>query len=205
MSYQPGVPTGFIPLNEDYLNLQQNFTQINNQWLVDHVPLTSTSGVPPNGYHTSVHLNPVSTTGTNPPTNYPPTRPPNTSGICQIFSAQTNDGINTDQTLYFLTGLNRLMQLTRNFSPSAATNGNTFLPGGLILQWMNISSPSSGTTYNFPRAFPANFFSIQLTAQVNDNSTIRAYVASNPTLTGFTLQSTSSSHFTNLFVMAIGN
>lgn len=175
MSYQPGVPTGSIPLNVDYKNLQQNFTQINNQWLVDHVPLTSTSGVPPNGYHTSVHLNPISTTGTNPPTNYPPALPPNTSGICQLFSAQTNDGINTDQTLYFLTGLNRLMQLTRNFTPTVGANGSfpsngyTFIPGGFILQWGSVAATSSNPTVTFTAAggiaFSSAIYNVQVTRQ----------------------------------------
>ena len=36
MSYQPGIPTGFIGLNEDYLNIQNNFTELNTQFSVDH-------------------------------------------------------------------------------------------------------------------------------------------------------------------------
>ena len=131
MTYQPGVPTGSVPLNQDYLNLQQNFTQINNQFLVDHVPLTSTSGTPPNGYHRVVHMVPVSTVASNPPNNQPinPADYTATPGYGQLLNAQINDGINTDTAFYFLTSANRLLQMTRNFVPIGTTIGATFLPG----------------------------------------------------------------------------
>ncbi len=144
MTYQPGIPTGSVPLNQDYVNLQTNFGQLNTQFLVDHVPLTSTSGTPPNGYHTKIHMVPPSTPSSNPPSNYPPNGYTATAGYGQVFAPTTNDGINTDQTLFFLTGGNRLLQLTRNFVPVASANGYTFLPGGLILQWGTVTAAFSG-------------------------------------------------------------
>jgi hypothetical protein len=159
MTYQPGIPTGTVPLNQDYLNIQGNFTSLNTQWQVDHVPLTTTGGSPPNGYHTQVHLVPQST-------------PLATSGYGQVYSNTVNDGINTDQTLFFLTGGNRNLQLTRNFVPVSASNGYTFLPGGLILQWglvngthggdnhFNGGDSSSVTFATSNIAFPNNCFTV---------------------------------------------
>ncbi len=156
MSYQPGIPTGTVPLNQDYLNLQQNFTQINTQFLVDHVPLTSTSGTPPNGYHEAIHMVPVSTTASNPPNNQPINGYTATAGYGQLFSAQIYDGINTDTAFYLLTGGNRLLQMTRNFVPVATNNGSTFLPGGLIMQWAT-ATYSSGSVVVFPQPMTSCF------------------------------------------------
>lgn len=163
MSYQPGIPTGTVSLDVDYQNLQNNFQQLDTQFGIDHIPFSNTSGIPPggvNGYHTSVHFNPQSTTVTDPPNNYDPTNsnplsyPAATAGFGQMFSCQVNDGINTDESLYYLSGGNRLTALTRNFAPTASTNGQTFLPGGLILQWgyksgLSGSWPTSQQTLNF--------------------------------------------------------
>jgi hypothetical protein len=161
MAYQPGIPTGTVPLNQDYLNLQGNFSSLDAQWKVDHVPLTNTGGVPPagdNGYHTFVHLVPFSTTTTNPTKNQPVVAPAATAGYGQLFGAEINDGINTDQALYYLSGGNRLTQLTRNVQPVTAPNGYTFLPGGLLFQWgASSTGPTPGTT---PTSFNIAFTSV---------------------------------------------
>ncbi len=134
MTYQPGIPTGSIPLNQDYLNIQQNFNQINIQFPVDHVPLTSTSGSPPNGYHTVIHL-------------VPQNAPPPTVGYGQILNNTGNDGFNTDQTLFFQSGNGLLLQLTRNFQPILNTNGSTFMGGGLVIQWGIVNGTHGGDNH----------------------------------------------------------
>lgn len=151
MPYQPNIPTGSVPLNQDYLNLQGNFSQLNTTYGVDHVPLTDNSGIPPagiTGMHTAIHLVPVSTTTSNPPNNQPVNGYTATPGAGQIFNAQINDGVNTDEALYFLSGGGRLTQLTRNFVPTTTNNANkngyTFFPGGIIFQWGQVSVPGSG-------------------------------------------------------------
>lgn len=147
MAYQPGVPTGSVPLNQDYLNIQGNFTSLNNQFNEDHVDLTNTAPSPHNGYHKSVHLVPASTTTTNPPNNQPVVAPATTAGYGQVFDAEINDGLNTDTALYFLSGGGRLSQLTRNIQPLAAASGYTFLPGGLLFQW-GTGSANGNTPFN---------------------------------------------------------
>lgn len=165
--YQPGIPTGSIPLNVDYQNLQTNFQQLDTQFGIDHVPFSTTTPAI-EGYHQSIHLNPVSTTATNPPNNQPVDPPADTAGFGQLFSSEIDDGVNTDTALYFLTGSTpgKLIQLTRNFKPILGDNGCTFLPGGLILQWGQITSTASSfQTLTFSAnanniAFPNNCYAV---------------------------------------------
>lgn len=169
--YQPGIPTGTVNLDVDYQNVQNNFRQLDTSFGVDHVTFSNQTAQ--NGYHTSIHFNPFSTTVTNPPNNQPPVVPAAVAGYGQLFSSQINDGINTDTALYFLTGGNRLMQLTRNFAPVALQNGYTFLPGGLILQWARFIASGNTGTLTFAAAgvipFPNNCFIVIL--QGDDNTT----------------------------------
>src|SRR5882724_9133933 len=176
MAYQSGIPTGSVPLNQDYLNIQGNFSSLATQFNEDHVPLTSTSGTPPNGYHKSIHLVPASTTTTNPPNNQPVITPVATVGYGQVFDAEINDGLNTDTALYFLSGGNRLTQLTRNIQPVNSQNGYTSIPGGLVLQWgLTASSNASFLDVTFPIVFPNSVYNIQLTRTRQSSSPGASY------------------------------
>lgn len=209
MAYQPGIPTGTVPFNQDYLNIQGNFTSLNSQFNEDHVPLTNTSGSPPNGYHTNVHLVPPSTTATNPPNNQPIVAPTTTPGYGQLFAPEINDGLNTDEALYFLSGGGRLTQLTRNIQPLAANSGYTFLPGGLLIQWGTATFTGSLAVV-YPNALTAPAFSIQFTQVNGASSNIRewgqVFATSN---TGFTIRAIQdgggvSGSSTTFYWMAIG-
>jgi len=196
MTYQPGIPTGSVPLNMDYLNLQGNFTSLSDQWSVDHVSLTSTSGSPPNGYHTNIHLVPNSTITSNPPNNYPPTTPTVTTGYGQVWSAQVNDGINTDESLFFLTGGSRNLQLTMNFVPTNAANGFTFIPGGIIFQWGNSTASGTGirnilfVTENMN--FPTNCYVVIAQPTAGTAGGGGGYIVAGISKTGFNFVSTPS-------------
>ncbi len=213
-TYQPNIPTGTVNLDVDYQNIQANFQQLDTSFGVDHVTFSNQTAQ--NGYHKSIHFNPVSTIATDPPNNQPVHRPPLTGGFGQLFSAQINDGINADEALYFLTGGNRLMQLTRNFQPVAGVGGSgqTFLPGGLIIQWGQVnSSLPIFQTVNFATNnmnFPNNCFAVF--TQIYGTGTppsgpgtieIRKSSVSN---TGFQwAMVTSSNQYTGFYWIAIGN
>lgn len=218
-SYQPGIPTGLVNLDTDYLNIQKNFQQLDTTFNVDHVTFSNQTAQ--NGYHKSIHFNPVSTTATNPPNNQPlshvsvpPSLPPLTANYGQLFSAQVNDGINTDTALYFLTGADRLIQLTRNFAPVAANNGYTMLPGGLIMQWGIINGlvASTPTPVLFATAninFPTSCFNVQLSYISKAGGTGNVQTLSVTTATvskfGFSYNSTqSTSAYVGFYWMAIG-
>ena len=220
MSYQPGIPTGIVPLDTDYLNLQTNFQQLDTQFGIDHIPFSNTGGNPPNGYHESVHLNPQSTTVTNPPnnydpiTNYPQGVPTVTPGFGQLFSSEVNDGINTDQALFFLTGGNRLIPLTRNVSPFLANNGYTFLAGGLILQWGKVTGlsgswPTTQQPVNFATAninFPTNCFAV-FTTFIGPTSSSTGDITINSvtnTLFRWQFSGSSSASFDGFYWVALG-
>src|SRR5579862_9721549 len=147
MSYQPGIPTGDVGLDTDYLALQQNFTALNDIFEVNHLPFSNNTLQ--QGYHTTVAMVPTQS-GVN-----PPTIPSAISNYGQLFSATINDGINTDQALFWLSGGGRLTQLTSNFTfRYSTTQGTTSLPGGLILQWGLIPTSNTNQTITFNRPFP---------------------------------------------------
>ena len=53
MAYNPNVPTGSVPLNVDYQNLQNNFKQLDLSFGVNHVLFSEATN---NGKHTIVSL-----------------------------------------------------------------------------------------------------------------------------------------------------
>ena len=211
-AYQPGIPTGTVNLDVDYQNLQNNFQQLDTIFGIDHKPFSNTTAK--QGYHTVVHLVEQSNTSNNPPNNQPVVAPAPVANIGELFAAEINDGIDTDTAFYFQSGKGKVMQMTRNFVPVAANNGYTFLPGGLILQWGQITSTSSSfTTLNFStnnKAFPNNCFAIYTQvygsgSAPNGNATLEIR-KSTVSKTGFEWAFvTNSAQYTGFFWAAIGN
>ncbi len=220
MVYDPGVPTGFVDLDVDYQAIQDNFSGANTSFGIDHVPFDNTTAQ--NGYHTDIHFNPFSTVALSPtPNNYdfptqypvqgtiPPGAPPTVAAIGQLFSAQVNDSINADTGLYWLSGNGNKVAMTRNFVPSHATNGRTFLPGGLIMQWGTQLTTTSnlGTTFNWPFPF-TTFYSATLTVRATVTTDVRiAAFLGIPTPTQATIfvkNENNAFRAENVFFVAIG-
>lgn len=209
MNYQPNIPTGILNLSVDFQNLMGNFQALDTIFGVDHVRYSNATAQ--KGYHESIHFNPVSTTATNPPNNQPIAAPSAVAGYGQEFSAEINDGINTDTALYFLTGGNRLLQMTRNFQPVISSSGRTFLPGGLILQWGRVNVLSSGTTtasVSFAMAFPGACFNVWTnpfySGAAPNNPANVSIGALSTTSFGYTAI-TNSSSYNGFFWIALGN
>lgn len=178
-AYQPTIPQGNTKLNQSYQDIQNNFTQLNTTYGVDHVPLTDAT--PNNGYHTDIHMTPFSTTTTNPTTNYPPVAPSTVATIGQIFQTVSNDGWDTDTILWYKTGGSRLMQLTSNVTPSAATDGYTFIPGGLIIQWGYVTPGVHGdNSVSLPRSFKNAFYNAQATMKRSSSNVDTIYCTTAP-------------------------
>lgn len=83
--YQPGIPTGTVNLDVDYLNLQGNFTQANIVYGTDHYPFDNAT--PNQGFH-NVVTTPVVVN--NPPDGLPPAT---AAGICKFYSFQQYSAI----------------------------------------------------------------------------------------------------------------
>jgi len=66
--YQPGIPTGTVDLDVDYLNIQGNFTQANVVYGTDHYPFNNATSN--QGFHNLVTTPPVVN---SPPDGLPPT------------------------------------------------------------------------------------------------------------------------------------
>lgn len=196
-SYQPNIPTGLVNLDVDYQNLRGNFQQTDTTYSVDHIPLTQVAN---NGYHTNVHLVPPSTTVTNPPDNYPATMPAVSAGIGLLCSPEINDGNATDTALYFQSGAGVVHQLTSNITPKASTNGYTYLPGGIILQWGLVTPMLLSGNVVFLAAgnidFSSSIFSVVATLgpsspAATSNGTVSIY---NTSTTGFSYTFTGSGY-----------
>jgi len=119
------------------------------------------------------------------------------SSIPRLFLRQESSG-----TEIQMSGIN----------PSAATNGYTFLPGGLLLQW-GIKTPLSSTgTVTFATSninFPNNCFNVSCTlisspGGTSSSNTI-APITATVTGNGFNYSYTGSSSYVAFYWQAIGN
>lgn len=198
-SYQPNIPTGLVNLDVDYKAIQNNFSQADNSFGIDHFKFSDQTGS--NGYHNLIHQPPKTNVNT-------------VAGINQLFvgvpgtlvvNAVTTPAIppGGDTQLYALTGAGGFSQLTGH---NASSNGYVWV-SGLLFQWgtatMNVSG--SPTTVSFPIAFPHTCFNVSLTAKNTSSSPsanpifISSFIASN-----FTITNSSGSNNT-FYWMAIGN
>jgi hypothetical protein len=189
MSYQPNIPTGSVPLNQDYLNIKGNFQQLDTVYTIDHVPYTDTSSEL--GYHTAIHLVPQSPPGS-------------VAGFGQIFSETVGGG---DQDLFWISGNGNIARLTgANFS----STGFAYM-GGLLMNWGTspISANPALTTISFTQPYTnaSKVFSIIANRITSDNGTtgqeIRI-VAGQVTATNFKISSSSSSSANSIYWMAVG-
>lgn len=78
--YQPGIPTGTVNLDVDYLSLQGNFQQLNIVYGTDHYPFDNAS--PNQGFHNLVTTPLVVN---NPPDGLPPAT---AAGILKFYAFQ---------------------------------------------------------------------------------------------------------------------
>lgn len=207
-TYQPNIPTGTVDLDQDYLNLQGNFQQLDISFGVDHK--TFSDATAQNGYHTKVHLVPTSTVASNMPKNQPITPVVPTPGYGQLFSAQIADGFDTDEALYFLTGGNKELQLTRNLVPVMSSNGYTFMAGGLVIQWGVKAAPPATGTVTFAtsnKAFPNNCFVVTCSMKYTGTApnTASSVSVTGLTKTQFDFTIKGSSNFDGFYWIALGN
>lgn len=101
-------------------------------------------------------------------------------------------------------------RLTRPDSSNTAsfavnTNGWTFLPGGLILQYGTVATPGTSGTITFPKAFTTTFLSIQFTVKRDTASSgVATYAVTQATPLSTADYKISNSGATTLFWWALG-
>lgn len=91
-------------------------------------------------------------------------------------------------------------------APTVSTNGCSWLPGGILIQWGTSSVPTSGTqVVTFPVAFPNNAYNVSVTGIRNNSGGDGVFVLTGSVgNTGFTLRNGSGS-ISSVYWMAIGN
>lgn len=151
MPYTPSIPATGHSGSDDYVEMQQNFDQIQTSFSIDHMALAS--GGATEGYHKQVHF--ASNNVPASPTTYP-----------TIFS--NNDAFAVPQVFYY-TGT--AAQSANQYV--AAAKGSTMCFGGIILKWGN-KSVTSSQVINFAAegvvAFPHNCFAAFVTPENNNNT-----------------------------------
>jgi hypothetical protein len=194
-TFTPGYPPDGSSLGQTKSTIRNNLDGTFQTVAVDHIDNNGQPGAQPAGYHKVVHMVPQ---GGNPVA---------VAGYGQLFS-KTINSFTTDQALFWETGTGLIQQLTVNLTPLAASNGYTFLPGGLILQWGVKSSPGSSGTITFATSnisFPNNCFNVSITQRRDSSSSTQGmYLNGAPSATQFSYNGSSSSD-TALYWWAIGN
>ncbi len=187
MTYIPDIPqSGDIP-SQSQGEILTNFQQLNTVFDVDHVPFNDTTAAN-RGKHdqsTYIELAADPTTAANEVAVYSK----DDGGNARLFMRQESNG-----TVIQLSGAN----------PTSAISGSTFLPGGIILKWGVLATPSDGDPVTFAGgAFPNNVFALTMAESRNGTSNTATYFTALAT-TGFTYKSSTNSNDA-VHYMAIGN
>lgn len=150
-TYFPNIPFATNNPSVDQPNMETDTNSISSLIAIDHQGFNVNQG----GYHTVVHCidNIVD------PAPVPPAGP--LLGAGEYYTKTVTD-FATDTAAFFQTAGGRIIQLTMNTTPVANTNGYSYLPGGIAVQWGQDTFTSGGHTQgminfgtanrNFPNA-----------------------------------------------------
>lgn len=182
--YLPNIPTGSVPLDQDYVNLQNNFSSLNTTYAVNHIPLTIGTN---RGKHAFLQL-PNTTIGAIP-------------GLVNGDETLYSTAIAGNGELAFTRGGTGIqIQLTGPGVPATTIpmagqpTGFTFLAGGIILNYGTtgiISGSTNNVTFSKPFSTDVtHVFSITATpgtavivaAQKIDNTQFNILVSGTPTI-----------------------
>ena len=175
MVYDPNIPQANDLISESQPEILENFSQANVLFGTDHVEFNNATVANRGKHNKSTYLeqsgNPV--TALNEAAVYTK----DVLGITELFIRRENNGT--------------VIQLTEESGdPVVNNNGQTFLPGGMILKWGRSQTVTNGVEFPFPIAFPNSCFTVIITpCPANTNpATVDdfAYIISPPSTTGFT-------------------
>jgi len=179
-SYNPSIPNPPDAPSADVPIMQTNAAAISNLIVIDHVGF----GRSQSGQHQQV------TFAAN---NVPGSLPSGAQGILYT------NLVSSVAQLFFYNGTTT-SQLTTNITPIASSNGASYLPGGVIIQWGSGTASAGSRAITFPITFPSNLWS--LTVSPNGNSAV-GIAWDSQSVNGFTAHTQNSNTFFNW--IAIGN
>lgn len=145
MTYQPNIPlaTDFISVSQQDIN--NNFTSLNNAFNTNHVTFNAGGA----GKHKFCSF---------------PDQLASPGTAVNEVAIYSKDVGGTSQLFFQREGLapgGADIQMTVG-NPTAAANGTSFLPGGIIIKWGSVVGAPGGNTATFATAFPNNVFSVTL-------------------------------------------
>lgn len=150
MTFTPNIPASGQTLGSSQPQILNNFAVLRSTIAVNHVDVNATNP----GTHTHVDLI-AQSANPNPATGFVSHYSKTVGGVTQWFFQRENSG--------------SVIQMS-NGTPVASTNGQTFLPGGLILQYGSSTSNSVSYSVSFNITFPTNIFSLVVTPQLTGGS-----------------------------------
>lgn len=181
-TYNDGVPSTNNDPSDDQPDMLTNTQSIKGIWGIDHY--TFGVGVDIDGRHKQCSMANQTAPGI----------PTGSDGVYYV---------NNDVPMFQNTSNANNFIATYTGTPTAASTGKTYLPGGILMQWGTVSSPGGSGTVNFSTAFSA-IYNVQLTIRRDVSSTtVGVYVDTAPT-TALFKYIISSSGSNSLFWIAIG-
>lgn len=200
MTYTVGTPFDGQSLSNSKPQIRSNFTVINTAFSVNHLAL----GAVDQGKHKFLQM----------PNQSPaPSPPPSTSAAESGFYAKSAQSFSNLFWRQESGGADPLknqgaeIQLT-NITPLSVSNGHSFLPGGLLIQWGSTTTDSSGTkaNINFPVAFSSTAYVVNVTADTASLTLtgLQTLVVANVTASKFDLRSFAYPTGRTVYFIAIG-
>lgn len=183
--YTANIPQpGDIP-SQSQGQILQNFQSLQNALDKNHVTLSDTTN---RGLHKFLQM---PEQGADPATavNEGGLYCKDIGGFTRLVFRQENSG-----TVIQMSGID----------PLAATNGYTFLPGGILMQWGTsaVVAGFQNILYNIP--FPNACFNVSITSQRNSNNVDIVYLAGTNAV-NFSARNTSAGGISSINWIAIGN
>lgn len=208
LPYNVNIPFATNDPSVDQPDMEENTNTINTFVQQDHLGFNNQFNGNANsgGWHTNIHM-------IDQGAGFDPAR---ITSVGQLFAKEVTLNGFTDTALFYRTGTNvgfanSLTQITAPKNTVTGSNGYTFLPGGMIMQWGIINSPplNSGITtpllFNIP--YPTACVNVQMTL-INDGSTQNAQVMSvrntSVSATGFSWNYSGGSAYRGFYWMALG-
>ena len=190
--YLPTIPTGLVNLDTDFLNIQNNFIQLDTSFNVNHFKFSDQTTN--NGKHSQINFPVVIA------------NPTSAVGELIIYPKSGAAGVELWMVRDNIAGTATALTSSKIAAPTAAAAGQSWLPGGILLIWSSFD-PNSTITPTFPfTGFPNNCWNVQLTIEVDNSSTIRNGISAGTlTKTGFTWEGTISGDTHKVYYLAIGN
>lgn len=186
MTFNPSIPLSTDLLSASQQPIEDNFTQLNTQFAVDHVAF-NTGSANGNGHHKQVTF------------DAPPTPPSPTGTISAIYPK----AVSAIQQLFFKNASTDYQLTGLTISTSGSNRGLT-TPWGIVINWGSANvgggGPTSGTSITFAVPFPSSADSCIATG-ANNNATHANVTVQNLSTSGVTLYSANNN---TVYYFAIG-